>query len=61
MAARMFPANCPRPASIARVRCGEKKVRMIPTPNTTATRSIITFGVSKRKNFSAWAMRLSQS
>ena len=45
-AASRLPADSRRPASIARVRSGVKKVRTMPTPKTTSTSSISTFGVS---------------
>jgi len=45
-AAITLPTASRLPASVRRVRSGVKKVRMMPTPNTTSTSSISTFGVS---------------
>ncbi len=41
-----FPTPSRRPASSARVRSGEKKLRTTPMANTTSVSSIRTFGMS---------------
>ena len=46
MAAATLPTPSRRPASKARVRSGEKKLRTTPMPKTTSVSSISTFGVS---------------
>ncbi len=45
-AARTFPTDSRRPARTARVRSGVKNERTTPTPKTTSTSSISTFGAS---------------
>ena len=45
-AASTLPTASRLPASIARVRSGVKNERTMPTPKTTSTRSIRTFGAS---------------
>ena len=45
-AAATLPTPSRFPASSARVRSGEKKLRTTPMPNTTRVSSISTFGVS---------------
>ena len=45
-AAAMLPIPSRFPASMARVRSGEKKLRTTPMPKTTRVSSISTFGVS---------------
>ena len=45
-AARTLPTDSRRPASSRRVRSAVKNVRITPTPKTTSTSSISTFGVS---------------
>jgi len=49
-AASTLPANSLFPERKALVFSGVKKLLMIPTPKTTGNRSIMTFGVSYRKN-----------
>ena len=49
-AASTLPANSLFPERKALVFSGVKKLRMMPTPKTTRNRSIMTFGVSYRKN-----------
>ena len=45
-AASTLPTPSRLPASSARVRSGEKKLRTMPMANTTSVSSISTFGVS---------------
>ena len=52
-AAATLPAPSCRPASMARVRSAEKKLRITPMPNTTMVSSNSTFGVSRAKKLSA--------
>jgi len=49
-AAITLPANSLFPERKARVFSGVKKLLMIPTPKTTRNNSIITLGVSYKKN-----------
>src|SRR5487761_2642786 len=48
--ASTFPSDSCVPARIARVCCGVKNDRTIPTPKTTSTSNMRTFGVSKTMN-----------
>jgi hypothetical protein len=56
--ARIFPTNSFFPINIRRVCWGVKKVRIIPTPKTTRTKSINTLGESYIKNSTADAKRV---
>ncbi len=50
IAASTLPTDSRLPASMRRVRSGVKKLRRIPTPKTTRSRSMRTLGDSKMKN-----------
>jgi hypothetical protein len=52
-AAKILPTDSRLPANIFLVLSLVKNVRIIPTPKTTKVRSIITLGVSYRKNWIA--------
>ncbi len=56
-AASTLPTDSRLPARMRRVRSGVKNDRTMPTPNTTSTSSISTFGDSKTKNSTADARR----